>query len=127
MGGGWWGKIEIKDQLSPAEAETGAELGNRILKCSTIFCISFKDLGSDILLSTFLVGYPIGHRALNLTLCLYDYVCYRNLSQVFLQQRLFPLTNRFPNFDFLDIPIERGVLKTDNQYNTIQYNTIQFC
>ena len=27
--GGWgWGKIDIKDQLSPAEAETGAELGN---------------------------------------------------------------------------------------------------
>ena len=29
--GGWvggWGKIKIKDNLSPAEAETGAELGN---------------------------------------------------------------------------------------------------
>ena len=29
--GGWvggWGKIKIKDHLSPAEAETGAELGN---------------------------------------------------------------------------------------------------
>ena len=25
-----WGKIEIKDQLSPAEAETGAELGKRL-------------------------------------------------------------------------------------------------
>ena len=25
---GGWGKIKIKDQLSPAEAETGAELGN---------------------------------------------------------------------------------------------------
>ena len=24
---GGWGKIKIKDQLSPAEAETGAELG----------------------------------------------------------------------------------------------------
>ena len=30
--GGWgWGKIEIKDQLSPAEAETGAELGNILI------------------------------------------------------------------------------------------------
>ena len=28
VGVGGWGKIEIKDQLSPAEAETGAELGN---------------------------------------------------------------------------------------------------
>ena len=31
--GGWvggWGKIEIKDQLSPAEAETGAELGKTL-------------------------------------------------------------------------------------------------
>ena len=26
---GGWGKIEIKDQLSPAEAEVRAELGNR--------------------------------------------------------------------------------------------------
>ena len=30
-GVGWWewGKIEIKDHLSPAEAEIGAELGNK--------------------------------------------------------------------------------------------------
>ena len=27
----WWDKIEIKDQLSPAETETGAELGNTTL------------------------------------------------------------------------------------------------
>ena len=26
---GGWGKIKIKDQLSPAESETGAELGNK--------------------------------------------------------------------------------------------------
>ena len=28
--GVWVGQIKIKDQLSPAEAETGAELGNMI-------------------------------------------------------------------------------------------------
>ena len=28
--GGGWGKIRIKDHLSPAEAETGAELGKRV-------------------------------------------------------------------------------------------------
>ena len=26
---GGWGKLEIKDQLSPAESETGAKLGNK--------------------------------------------------------------------------------------------------
>ena len=28
-GVGWWGKIENKDHLSPAKAETRAELGNK--------------------------------------------------------------------------------------------------
>ena len=28
---GWWGKIEIEDQLSPAEAEVGAELSKKNL------------------------------------------------------------------------------------------------
>ena len=32
MGGWGWGKIEIKDHLSPAEAEIEAELGNIRLK-----------------------------------------------------------------------------------------------
>ena len=30
-GSGWVGQIKIKDHLSPAEAETWAELGNRTL------------------------------------------------------------------------------------------------
>ena len=30
VGVGGWGKIEIKDQLSPAEAEIWAELGNKL-------------------------------------------------------------------------------------------------
>ena len=32
MGGGGWGKIEVKDHLSPAEAEIRAELGKKVLK-----------------------------------------------------------------------------------------------
>ena len=30
VGVGGWGKIEIKDQLSPAETEVRAELGNKV-------------------------------------------------------------------------------------------------
>ena len=37
VGGGGWGKIEIKDQLSAAEAETWAELGKNVLKRWKIF------------------------------------------------------------------------------------------
>ena len=32
--GGWVGQIKIKDHLSTAEAETGTELGNKIIKFS---------------------------------------------------------------------------------------------
>ena len=38
--GGWlsgWGKIEIKDQLSPAETETGAELGKKLGLSSELY------------------------------------------------------------------------------------------
>ena len=31
MSGGGWGKIKIKDHLSPAEAETWTELGKKLL------------------------------------------------------------------------------------------------
>ena len=33
LGVGGWGKIEIKDHLSPAKAEVGADLGN-MMNCS---------------------------------------------------------------------------------------------
>ena len=36
---GWAGQIKIKDHLSPAEAETGAELGNLRLLIFGVFFI----------------------------------------------------------------------------------------
>ena len=53
--GGWVGKIKIKDQLSPAEAEIRAELGNtpsfsiQIISASSVNICRNKILKDDFL------------------------------------------------------------------------------
>ena len=58
---GEWGKIKIKDHLSPAEAETGAELRKNLFEgFARSACSTLKKIPNALLKSVQIAGYKCG-------------------------------------------------------------------